>query len=256
MKELNYSVEGEKDNPAIVFLHGFLGSSAIWKDFVCFFQDKYQVITIDLPGHGNSPVFEETQEMSSSAMLVNDILVREKIHKVHLIGHSMGGYVALAFSKLYTNKTLSLTLFNSTAKADDKQKQSDRLKAVRVFDMNPSIFINEAVKNLFYDKNLEKLSREVDALTAIARETKVKGAQASLRGMRLREGLEGWLKEQDFPIHYIAGKYDNTVPYDTILAQLPKRAALTTLSNSGHMGFVEEKDKCIQTIKKFISDSA
>lgn len=249
---ISYSVYG-KGTP-VVFLHGFLGNSTIWNPFVEHLKKDYQVLTIDLPGHGETTAVQEEITMDFSAELVNEVLVQENISNHHLIGHSMGGYVASAFAKLYPKKINSLTFFNSTARGDSQQKQEDRLKAVRVFDMNPSIFINEAIKNLFYEKNLETFSAEVESLTQMAKNNSVKGAQGSLRGMRLREDNVEWLAQQDFPVHYIAGKFDNTVHYTTILEQVEiTKAKLTTLENSGHMGFVEEKEKCLNAVEGFIT---
>ena len=249
--DLYYEIEGEGE--PILLLHGFLGSSEIWKDFIDHFKSDNKVITIDLPGHGKSGCEEDIIEMKDVADGVESILQKENIKPVHIVGHSMGGYVSLAFAKKFPDKIKSLTLFNSTAKEDNEQKKSDRLKAVRVFDMNPSIFINEAVRNLFYDKNLDKLHSDVEKLVSIAQKTSVKGAQASLRGMRLREDMVEWLQQQSFPIHYIAGKHDNTVPYQNIIDQLPERAKLTTLENSGHMGFVEEKEVCLKALEAFFT---
>jgi len=249
--KISYSIEG--NGFPILFLHGFLGNSSIWDPFVIHFNSRFQVITIDLPGHGETTAIQEEITMDFSAEVVNEVLLKENISKVHLVGHSMGGYVGVAFAKLFPEKIKSFTFFNSTARGDSKQKQDDRLKAVRVFDMNPSIFIDEAIKNLFYEKNLPLFPKEVEALTKMAKNNSVIGAQGCLRGMRLRDDNVEWLSYQKFPIHYIAGKHDNTVPFDSILEQINiTKAKLTALENTGHMGFVEERDACINAIEEFI----
>jgi len=246
-----YSINGE--GKPLLFLHGFLGNQSIWKPFVDFFKNSFCVITIDLPGHGETSVIKDEMTMEFSAQLINEILNAENISDIHIIGHSMGGYVGLAYSKLFPEKTKSLTLFNSTATADNEQKQADRLKAVRVFDMNPTIFIDEAIKNLFFEPNLYSYSEEVKQLTQIAKDTSILGAQGSLRGMRLREDNVEWLSQQKFPKLYIAGYYDNTIPFSSIEKQVTiTKAQLLKLENSGHMGFVEDKQKCIKEIESFI----
>ena len=187
-----YSIYG--DGKTIVFLHGFLGNRTVWDAFVDHFKADYKVITIDLPGHGETSVIEDEMTMDFSAQLVDIVLQKESIPNSHIVGHSMGGYIGLAYSKLFPLKMNSLTLFNSTATKDDEQKQSDRLKAVRVFDMNPSIFIDEAIKNLFYEPNLELFPEHAKELTKMAKKTPIKGAQGSLRGMRLMLGTWALLK--------------------------------------------------------------
>ena len=163
---VSYSSIGKGD--AILFLHGFLGNKKVWTPFVNYFKRNYHVITIDLPGHGNTSIIEEEMTMEFSAKIIKQILKTEDILNVHIVGHSMGGYIGLAFAKLYPKTIKSLTLFNCTAYGDTKQKQAERLKAVRVFDMNPSIFIDEAIKNLFYKPNLSVFSKEVQKLTEMA----------------------------------------------------------------------------------------
>ena len=249
---VSYSSIGKGD--AILFLHGFLGNKKVWKPFVNHFKPNYQVITIDLPGHGKTSIIEEEMTMEFSAKLIKQILKTEDVLNVHVVGHSMGGYIGLAFAKLYPQTIKSLTLFNCTAYGDTKQKQADRLKAVRVFDMNPSLFIEEAIKNLFYKPNLKVFSKEVEKLTEMAKNTPAKGAQGSLRGMRIRGNYISWLSKQKFPLHYIAGEYDNTIPFSTIKEQIKiTNANLTTLTSSGHMGFVENQDTCIKAIEDFIA---
>ena len=249
---VSYSTIGKGD--AILFLHGFLGNKKVWKPFVNHFKPNYQIITIDLPGHGKTSIIEEEMTMEFSAKLIKQILDTEDILNVHVIGHSMGGYIGLAYAKLYPKTIKSLTLFNCTAYGDTKQKQADRLKAVRVFDMNPSLFIEEAIKNLFYKPNLTVFSKEVQKLTEMAKNTPTKGAQGSLRGMRIRDNHVDWLSKQKFPLHFIAGEYDNTIPFSSIKEQVEiTNANLTTLTNSGHMGFIEEEKTCIKAIEHFIS---
>jgi len=249
---VSYSSIGKGDT--IVFLHGFLGNKKVWTPFVNYFKRNYQVITIDLPGHGNTSIIEEEMTMEFSAKLIKQILKTEDVLNVHVVGHSMGGYIGLAFAKLYPKTIKSLTLFNCSAYGDTKQKQADRLKAVRVFDMNPSIYIDEAIKNLFYKPNLTVFSKEVKELTEMAKNTPIRGAQGSLRGMRIRDNHVSWLSEQKFPLHFIAGEYDNTVPFSTIKEQVEiTHANLTTLTLSGHMGFIEKQETSIKAIEDFIS---
>ena len=249
---ISYSSIGKGD--AILFLHGFLGNKKVWKPFVNHFKHNHQVITIDLPGHGKTSIIEDEMTMEFSAKLIKQILETENILNIHIVGHSMGGYIGLAFAKLYPKTIKSLTLFNCTAYGDTKQKQADRLKAVRVFDMNPSIFIDEAIKNLFYEPNLSILSKEVQELTNMAKNTAIKGAKGSLRGMRVRDNHVDWLSKQKFPLHFIAGEHDNTIPFSSIKEQVKiTEANFTTLTNSGHMGFIEEEKACIKAIEDFIS---
>ena len=147
---LNNVQYGYSKNECIVLIHGFLGSSEIWSSFIPELISKYQIITIDLPGHGNSNHYEGKLSMEFIANNVKSILELHSIESAHFLGHSMGGYVSLAFLDLFPEMVKSITLLNSTAREDSEQKKKDRLLAMKVFDLQPKVFIQAAIENLFY----------------------------------------------------------------------------------------------------------
>jgi pimeloyl-ACP methyl ester carboxylesterase len=241
-----------KGKQTLVLLHGFLGSQQIWKDYVDTLASTYTVIMIDLPGHGHSAVWGACTTMEEMAEGVWNILSAEKLGAVHLCGHSMGGYVSLALAAKYPELVKSITLLNSTARSDSEQKKKDRVLAARIFDMNPELFVVEAIQNLFYTPNLITFPIEVERLKNIALNTAPKGAQASLLGMRERSDKVEWLKETQMPVHYIAGKQDNTVLFEGILEQMDGlNVRLTAFDNCGHMAFVEKKEETLQAMLGF-----
>ena len=117
-----YQLKG--NGPSIVFIHGFLESHSIWDYFAKEMSYNYQVITIDLPGFGNSSVFAETHTMESMAEIVNKILEKEKIQDCIVVGHSMGGYVSLALAEKYPEKIEGIVLFHSHAEEDSKEDKT------------------------------------------------------------------------------------------------------------------------------------
>jgi pimeloyl-ACP methyl ester carboxylesterase len=251
MSSLYYKRIG-KGKTALVLLHGFLGSHAIWEEYTETLSTTYTILLIDLPGHGNSAVGGECTSMFDMASEVHDIMHNEHISSAHFCGHSMGGYVALALAHAYPEKVHSITLMNSTARGDTEQKKKDRVLAARIFDINPDIFIQEAIQNLFYPPNLAPFHHDVERLKLIALKTPPKGAQASLLGMRDREDMVKWLYECQLPIHYIAGKQDNTVLYTSIEEQIKDlNAHLTAFDNCGHMAFVEKKVETLQAMLRY-----
>jgi pimeloyl-ACP methyl ester carboxylesterase len=241
-----------KGKQTIVLLHGFLGNHLIWKDYLDLLSKTYTLVLIDLPGHGRSDVWGTCTRMEEMAEGVWNILSAEKLNSVHLCGHSMGGYVSLALAAKYPELVKSITLINSTARSDSEQKKKDRVLAARIFDINPAIFVVEAIQNLFYAPNLTVFPQEVDALKEIALQTHPKGAQASLLGMRERSDKVDWLKETQIPVHYIAGKQDNTVLFEGIQEQVGGlNAKLTAFDDCGHMAFVEKKEETLQAMLAF-----
>jgi pimeloyl-ACP methyl ester carboxylesterase len=246
-----YAISGNSES-VIVFLHGFLGCKEIWEDYSNRLKNDYTIICIDLPGHGKSDILNEATTMLEMAEIVYAICKNEKVTTCHMVGHSMGGYVALALETIYPDFMETITLMNSTANEDSEQKKKDRVLAARVFDLNPSVFINEAVKNLFYTPNLVPFKVEVEELINLAQQTPAKGAQASLLGMKQRFEAVNHLRLSQKRIHYIAGKQDNTVLFHTIEEQISgMNATLTAFDDCGHMAFIEKRNETFETMQKF-----
>jgi pimeloyl-ACP methyl ester carboxylesterase len=225
----------------------------IWDPLLANLGEHFSLICIDLPGHGQSPTQGETLRMDFMAQEVLNIINEIDLNEVHIVGHSMGGYVGLELLRQCPDRVASLTLLNSTAKNDNEQKRADRLRAVRVFDLSPKVYIKEAINNLFYGPNIPRIEPEVRRLQEIALSTSTAGAQASLRGMRDRSNFVDLVNSTSTPIQYIAGLHDTTVTYDSIQEQITsENISFVTLENSGHMSFAEEKDKCTAAIINFI----
>ena len=127
---LNYVVEG--DGPAVVLLHGFLEDHSIWNGFTGRLSGRYKVLAIDLPGFGNSNVFSENHSMQAMAEAVACAMAEEKIDQCIMVGHSMGGYVTLAFADQYPAKLKGFVLFHSQAEADDADGKINRDRAIDI----------------------------------------------------------------------------------------------------------------------------
>ena len=114
--EINYSDSGKGNT--IVLLHGYLESSEVWNGFETRLAEFFRVVSIDLPGHGLSSVYGEVHTMEFMATAVKEIVDSLNIKKVFLTGHSLGGYVALAFLELYPDNLSGYCLFHSQPFAD------------------------------------------------------------------------------------------------------------------------------------------
>lgn len=241
----------------IVLLHGFLESKTTWADYVDALSKKFKVVAIDLPGHGNSASYGYVHTMELMAETVKALLDYLRLKKYVLVGHSMGGYVALAFAENYPDYIKGLVLFHSTAAADTDEKKYDRDKAIRLVKRTPHKYIAEAVKRLFAAHNLEKLADKVKLAQDIAMQTTQQGIIDALEGMKIRPNREVVLKFVSYPILFINGKYDLVIPYENIQHQLQLAHQIETLllENSGHMGFFEEPEKSLKALNKFVRKS-
>lgn len=238
---------------AIVFLHGFLESHEIWKDYAKELSKRYRVVCIDLPGHGRSDCFGYIHSMELMADAVNAVLECLLLRKVFVVGHSMGGYTGLAFAEKYPDKIRGLCLFHSTAAADSEERKANRDRALALVKQNHKKFVSSVIPFWFAKENREFYKEEIKELKAIALKNPKQGIAAAIEGMKIRMDREMVLKFSSFYLFYIIGKKDETIPYETVKSQttLPNDCEYLILENAGHMGFIEAKEQCLKALKKY-----
>ncbi len=227
--------------PCVILLHGFLGASEVWKYVIPYLSKSFKVLCMDLPGHGKSDCFGYAHSMELMADAVKAMLKHFHIRSCVVIGHSMGGYVALAFAKKYPEMVKGLCLFHSTALPDSEEKKKDRNKAIKIVKHNPKLFIQPTIKNLFSQRNLKYLKEELKMTIHIALHTPVQGIIAALIGMRDRPSSLRFIQSATFPIMFVIGKQDNVLPYASLLEQceqVPHKECLF-LEYDGHYSQLE-----------------
>lgn len=246
---VNYTDTGK--GTAIVLLHGFLENSTMWNAFIPELSKKYRVITIDLLGHGQTEPLNYVQTMEDNADMVLAVLNELRVRKAVFAGHSMGGYVALAFADLFPNIVKGIALVNSTSKADSAERKINRDRAIVAVKQNYSNFVRMSVANLFSEDNRERLSKEVEAVKAEALKTPLQGIVASLEGMKIRKDREFLLKEGKFPTLLILGKKDPVLNYDENAAQGKHASVELVAFGDGHMSWIENKDELLPALLAF-----
>lgn len=227
---------------AIVLLHGFLENKKMWAEYVELFSEKNRVITIDLLGHGESDSLGYVHEMEENANVVNEVLEHLKIEKAIILGHSMGGYVGLAFAELYPEKIQKLVLQNSTSKEDSAEKKLNRTRAIKAVKQSYVNFVSLAIANLFSENNRSRLASEIEKVKEEALKTPLQGIVASLEGMKIRKDREWLLHENRFPVLLILGKKDPVLNYEENLAQIEDTTAELVSFEDGHMSHIENKE--------------
>ncbi len=250
-KNISYKISGK--GPALVLLHGFLESKAIWDDFSEILQNDFTVIAIDLPGHGESELIEETHSMQLMAATVRTVFETEKIEKAVIAGHSMGGYVALQFAVDNKEMVKGLVLFHSHANADTDEAKENRRRTINIVSQNRGGFIKQFIPDLFDQKHIEKYTVEIQKLQDIAALMTPDAIIAALSGMRDRTNLLQYLLLTDIPVLFIVGKQDSRMPYTQIIAQavIPSHSEILLLEDVGHMGFIEAPNKTLLALKYF-----
>src|SRR5690606_34613965 len=146
---------------AIVLLHGFLESSTMWHFIIPQISETHTVINIDLLGHGKSESVGYIHTIEEMRDQVKAVLDTEKIDSATFIGHSMGGYVVLAFAEKYNEMVEKLVLLNTSSVADSKERKENRDRAIALVKKNKDTFLSMTLSNLFAEKNREKLANEI-----------------------------------------------------------------------------------------------
>jgi pimeloyl-ACP methyl ester carboxylesterase len=238
----------------VVLLHGFLGSHLIWESTIESLSRSYRVIAIDLPGHGDTDCFGYVHTSELIAKCVKAVMDSLRLKRYVLIGHSMGGYAALAFADLFPDNLRGLCLYHSTAFADSEEKKRDRTRSIRLVKSNHTIYTTEVVKNLFAAKNTKYLKEEIAFAQKVAAKTSKQSIIASLEGMKDRPNRDIILGMAHYPVMMVIGELDNVLPYQQLLEQseLIKDKHILFLEHDGHMGFLESPRQSNSALKKFL----
>ncbi|WP_185868428.1 alpha/beta fold hydrolase [Blattabacterium cuenoti] len=252
----NFSLNHNKNVPVLIFLHGFMGSSFLWNGICQSLQKEYKIISIDLPGHGKSiyKIKKEVISMEWMADVLKNIIEALFIKKAIFIGHSMGGYISLAFAEKYPEILLGLCLLHSTAKKDSFKKMKQRVQSIRMVKSNYYSFINQIVPKWFNQKTIFFLKKEISLTKKIAYSTNQHSVISFLKGMIIRNDREFLLKKKLFPKLYIFGIYDSILEEKEIDEET-KNGYRTYVEKiyTGHMGHVEKPEVIKNILSSFIN---
>lgn len=237
---------------AIVLLHGFLENSTMWHNLVNLLSKNNRVVCIDLLGYGQTGCLGYVHSMELMAEAVEAVLNHLNIEKSIFIGHSMGGYVALAFAEKNNNAVKGICLMNSTAAADSDEKRKNRDRAIEAVKQNHKTFIRLAIVNLFRPKNRTIHSEKIKQLTKEALKTPLQGIIAALEGMKIRKNREALLHNTTFKKMMVVGKKDPALNYESLINQTKNTNVEIVEFPDGHMSFIENERELFQQIMHFI----
>ena len=247
---ISYSDTGK--GTAVVLLHGFLENQTMWKEFTPILSHKNRVITIDLLGHGATECLGYIHSMEDNAEIVKAVLSHLRIRKAVFVGHSMGGYVALAFAELYPAAVKGLVLLNSTSKEDSAERKHNRDRAVKAVKQNYVNFVRLSIANLFSENNRKRLEQEIENVKLEALKTPLQGIVASLEGMKIRKDRQFILRESQFPKLLILGKNDGVLIYNDNLSQVENTDVKLVPFSEGHMSHIENKEELERVLLEFL----
>jgi len=251
-KGANIYFETHGKGPAIVLLHGFLENSSMWKDLIPELSKQNKVIAIDLLGHGNSDCLGYVHSMELFAETVYAVLKQLKIRKCSLVGHSLGGYVALALAEKHPEKVKGLCLMNSTSNEDSEERKDIRTRANKMAQTNLKNMIQLSISNLFYHENLLKFTSEIDFLKQEALKTSLQGYLAAQEGMKIRPNRNHILTNATFKKLLIIGEKDPVIDVNISLEEAQKTNSEYVILDGGHMSYVENTKQLLDALQSFL----
>ncbi|WP_417610676.1 alpha/beta fold hydrolase [Owenweeksia hongkongensis] len=254
-KQVTFHFTSKGSGPTILFLHGFLENKEMWNGIINSLPTALRKITVDLPGHGKSGNIGYIHTMEEMAEMVKALVDKLKLKKVFLAGHSMGGYVALAFAEKHPEMVKGIILMNSTTRADSDQKKKDRDRAIKLVKETHKSFIRNAIPHLFRPKNRRNMMEHVNHVKAEALKTSKQGIIAALEGMKIRDDREVLLHFAPYPFLFIAAKNDPVFPFEVLEDQLQANRVTPCITENGHMAHLEDFDTVLPAIKKFIREN-
>jgi pimeloyl-ACP methyl ester carboxylesterase len=239
----------------VVFLHGFCETSDIWSGMQSHLSKNFRVITLDLPGFGGSPLLNYTFSLEDVAKEIKSFLDTLKLTNYVMIGHSLGGYITLAFSKLYIEQLSGIGLFHSSVFEDDEDKKENRTRLMELIKVNGvRTFVKTFIPSLFYKENIDALDDVIRNLKISADKTRPESVIEYARAMRDRYDSEKFLRKFKRPVMFIVGEEDPSVPLSKSLEQItmPENSHVLRLAGAGHMGMLEKPDETSDFIEGFL----
>jgi pimeloyl-ACP methyl ester carboxylesterase len=249
------AVSDEGRGPAIVLIHGVLFAKESWDAQAEVLARHARVIRFDLRGHGASGVPAGPYLMETLAGDLFDILESLGIARAAIVGHSLGGYVAFAFYRMFAERCSALGLVCTRAAADDDAGANFRYELAERLEREGIAPAVEAFAPRSLAPRAYLEHPEIDArVRAMISRTDPRGAAAMLRGMAARVSSDDLFEEIDVPVGIVAGTQDAVVPmpFSEAMAVGIRGAELTVL-DTGHVPLYEDPDGVTGALERLLT---
>lgn len=252
-----------KSQQTVLLLHGYLESIEVWDDFASELGKSHRVIMLDLPGHGFSGFEQNTTQAEDQGAITTDYMARIAVSvldkagvgRCTVVGHSMGGYVALAMAALCPERLEGLVLFHSSPNADSPDKAVFRQREIEIIKAGKKEMLATVNPGRgFSPDNLKRCAVAIDELSQQIMLTEDDAIIATLKGLGLRPDRNAMMRELKIPKLMIFGLRDNYIPVENAQAMALEQpdAAVAWLERSGHMGFIEQKGESLAILRDFL----
>lgn len=253
--KIHYLDTGEGNT--IVLLHGFGEDSQIWNKQVTQLQQDYRLIVPDLPGSGNSSMLSTPDTIEAYATAIEALLIHLSVNKCIMLGHSMGGYITLAFAEAFPERLLGWGLIHSTAFADSEEKKMNRQRGIELMQQYGAYaFLRNTIPNLFAESFKKQEPDVLDELIESAKAFTAEACCAYYKAMKDRPDRTHVLSGNKKPVLFVLGTEDVAAPLNDLLQQvhLPSTAYIHILEGVGHMGMLEATERVNAYVAEFAAD--
>ena len=253
VNNVNVAYREEGEGETLLLIHGFCGSTAYWDKVFPALSDSYRVIAVDLPGHGESDVHDEVNTIESFASFVRDFLDTLQVDKVTIFGHSLGGYITLAFAENYRDRLSAFSLIHSTGFPDSEEAKEGRDTAIHKIDEKGiQTFVEGLVPKLFAPSDSQENQPLIEKTIQIGNNTSPHGAKNALKAMRDRIDRREVLNKTDIPVLLVAGSEDQLIPPEKTFSAEGDHINEVVIQHVGHMSMMETPDELVKAIRLFL----
>ena len=261
MINLNYISAGNRENPALIFLHGFLGSAGDWQEIMSDFSEDYFCLAFDLPGHGNSFIPDEYSEftLEKIASKIDSVLLSQQIDNPVYIGYSMGGRIALHIPAIIKSSCSGLIIESASPGIEDPVERKARLeKDFMVAEKLESINFEQFLLQWYNQPLFADLKKSPYFNKIFKRRLKNNPVQLAraIRIMTVGKQKPLWkiFQSLDFPVLVISGSNDEKyTSYTKRISDLYLSVRTQIISGAGHVAHAEKPGEYIDIISQFIS---
>lgn len=247
-----YYVVGNGDK-TILLIHGFSEDPRIFAELVTHFSKEYTIILPNLPGSASTVCIAD-MSIESLADYCHTILQENKCAKIVIAGHSMGGYIALAFAKKYPDNILGICNINSNVFADSAESKGLRNRRIKIVqDGGKGAYFANMVKSLYAEEIVNLHPEKIENHLAQSKELSADAVVAYHTAMRDRLDFAAWVSNCNKPFQFIIGKNDTTLAFEKLMEQtiIPNITFIWISKTGGHMSMVEHSKELAYHLQFF-----
>ncbi|MBR6831306.1 MAG: alpha/beta hydrolase [Tidjanibacter sp.] len=244
----------EKGDAVVLLLHGYLEALDVFDEFTWQLADRVRVVSLDLPGHGISEVKGEVHGMEFLADTAVAVLDHLGVDRAVVVGHSMGGYVALEILNRHPERVAGLVMLHSRPDADTEEKRADRLREIALIESGKKDLLTKTVpQRLFASQNVRRFRDVQEEMAEQIYLTDDEGITALLRGMGDRKDHNELLRSSQIPQMFVFGRHDEIIPEERarMTEEAHPQAQTVWFEESGHVAFIEEQERCSEVVTEF-----